>query len=96
MPPIESAHRSCIIHVIIRVNKRILDRIKWVSEIVLHSRSTYRWILVIAIEVELNFSLTPPIPYLGPTFKELGYNLCDTLIHKWTKGYYPEPIQKKI
>jgi DNA-binding LacI/PurR family transcriptional regulator len=38
----------------------------------------------------------PPIPCIGPTFKELGYHLCDVLIHKWTKGSYLEPLQKKI
>ena len=49
-----------------------------------------------ANDKEVLYPGVPPIPYLGPTFKELGYNLCDTLIHKWTKGYYPEPIQRKI
>jgi DNA-binding LacI/PurR family transcriptional regulator len=45
---------------------------------------------------EVRYPGIPPIPCIGPTFKELGYHLCDVLVHKWTEGTYPQPLQKKI
>ncbi|MDT3360193.1 MAG: GntR family transcriptional regulator [Spirochaetota bacterium] len=45
---------------------------------------------------EVRYPGIPAIPCIGPTFKDLGYHLCDVLVHKWTEGTYPEPLQKKI
>jgi len=45
---------------------------------------------------EVRYPGIPPIPCIGPTFKDLGYHLCDVLVHKWIKGSYQEPLQKKI
>lgn len=45
---------------------------------------------------EVRYPGIPPIPCIGPTFKELGYHLCDVLVQKWTTGSFPEPLQKKI
>ncbi len=45
---------------------------------------------------EVRYPGIPPIPCIGPTFKDLGYHLCDVLVYKWTKGSFQEPLQKKI
>lgn len=45
---------------------------------------------------EIRYPGIPPIPCIGPTFKELGYNLCDTLVQKILTGNYPQPLQKRI
>nr|WP_321261205.1 GntR family transcriptional regulator [uncultured Sphaerochaeta sp.] len=45
---------------------------------------------------EVKYPGIPSIPCIGPTFKDLGYHLCDVLVQKWTTGSYPEPLQKKI
>lgn len=45
---------------------------------------------------EVRYPGIPPIPCIGPTFKDLGYHLCDVLVYKWTNGVYPQPLQKKI
>lgn len=37
-----------------------------------------------------------PIPCAAPSFKDIGYHLCDTLMVKWDTGAYPEPLQRKV
>jgi len=45
---------------------------------------------------EIRYPDIPPIPCVAPTFKDLGFHLCDALVQKWTTGSYPTPLQKKI
>jgi len=36
------------------------------------------------------------IPCVGPSFQELGFELCHTMLSRWTKGEFPLPLQRKL
>lgn len=44
----------------------------------------------------VHYDHIPPIPCIGPTFHQLGWNPCDVIMHKWETGTYPQPLQRKI
>jgi DNA-binding LacI/PurR family transcriptional regulator len=43
-----------------------------------------------------HFSGLPPVRAAAPSLKELGRNLCRTLLHKWQYGSYPQPLWRRI
>jgi DNA-binding LacI/PurR family transcriptional regulator len=38
----------------------------------------------------------PAIPCVGPSFKQIGYELCDAMITKWEEGQFSTPLQRKL
>lgn len=56
-----------------------------------HSIQAYDW-----EDDTIKYPNVPPIPCAAPSFKEIGYHLCDTLMTKWTSGDYPMPLQRKV
>ncbi|MCK9347916.1 MAG: GntR family transcriptional regulator [Sphaerochaeta sp.] len=45
---------------------------------------------------EFQYPEIPAIPCVAPSFEEIGYELCNTMIHKWEQGTFPNPLHKKI
>ncbi len=36
------------------------------------------------------------IPCVAPSFHELGFELCHTMLSRWTTGEFPQPLQRKL
>jgi len=45
---------------------------------------------------QLAYPGLPVIPCVGPSFKQIGYELCNTMISKWEEGEFATPLQRKI
>lgn len=45
---------------------------------------------------ELVYPDIPTIPCVGPSFREIGYELCGAIVEKWETGKFATPLQRKI